>query len=184
MTQRKHHKIIGFFGSSFNPPHRGHYDVLKDLLQKGIFDEIWLVPVFSHAFGKELESFHNRLKLVEALKQDLQSDLVKISTIEKDLDVSPSYTADVIEVLRDQNPECEFQIIVGSDAKNDLHKWHRIEDLKKMASFHFVPRAGYEKSPFTDVSSTEIREKLAGNESVAELVSPAVNTLLVEKGWY
>lgn len=184
MTQRKHHKIIGFFGSSFNPPHLGHYEVIKEILAQGQMDEIWLVPVNSHAFGKDLLDFNKRLQLVQALKQDLNDDRVKISTIENDLDLQPSYTVDVIEVLRDKCAGHEFQIIVGSDAKNDLPKWHRIDDLKKVASFYFVPRAGFEQSPFADVSSTQIRSKLAQNESVADLVSPAVNEVLIKNNWY
>lgn len=180
----KINKIIGLFGSSFNPPHLGHLAVLKDLTSTEIFDEIWLVPVYSHAFAKQLAPYETRLKLVELLWTDLDRDKISISTIEKDLNQSPTYTYDVIQALKEKNPHYQFTIILGTDTKNELQKWHRYQDLKKAAKFHFIPRQGFEDSPYPEVSSTEIRESLKLGNNIDHLTTPKIAKYLKENKIY
>lgn len=175
---------IGLFGSSFNPPQIGHYAVVKDLADRGVFDEIWLVPVYKHAFDKDLLPFETRLDLANCLIKDIASPKVKVSTIERDLGKTPTYTFDTVTALRAAHPGDEFFMIVGSDVKNDLPKWHRIAELRRILNFHFIPRAGYESSPYAKVSSTEIRDKLRHGESVTGLLSASVAEYVLKQGLY
>ncbi len=118
---------IGLFGSSFNPPHLGHLAVIQDLAtHKDTFDEIWLVPVYAHAFAKNasLAPFKKRLTWLHAFLNDLSRDNVRISTVERDLNKTPSFTIDTVEHLKSKHPADEFILIAGSDVKNDLSQWH------------------------------------------------------------
>lgn len=180
----KNNKNIGLFGSSFNPPHLGHWAVLNDLSEKDIFDEIWLVPVFSHPFHKEMAPFEHRLKMVELLWTDLNRDKIKISTIEKELNKSPTYTYDVIQTLKSQYPDYQFTLILGTDTKNELPKWYRHEDLKKEAAFYFIPRKGHEDSPYPEISSSQIRHNLHAGKSVDELTTNKIAKYLRENKIY
>lgn len=175
---------IGLFGSSFNPPQIGHYSVIKDLADQGIFDEIWLVPVYKHAFDKELLPFETRLDLANCLAKDVGSPNVKVSTVERDLGKTPTYTFDTVTALRTRHPDADFHMIVGSDVKNDLPKWHRIEELRHILNFHFIPRDGFEASPYPKVSSTEIRDKLRRGEAVTGLLSASVAEYVLKHGLY
>lgn len=169
-TEENQSKNIGLFGSSFNPPHPGHLAVVSDLLTKGVFDEIWLVPVFEHAFGKSLPPFEDRVALIKILFANLLQDKVKISLIEKDLPTRPTYTFHMVQALQKQHPHLHFSLILGTDTKQDLPKWHRFEELKKMISFYFIPRKGYEDGPYPEISSSEIREKLIQKEDLNGLL--------------
>ena len=58
-------KSIGLFGSSFNPPtyKGGHFSIVEFFCS--CFDEIWVLPVYKHAFATKhcLAPFETRLKL-------------------------------------------------------------------------------------------------------------------------
>jgi nicotinate-nucleotide adenylyltransferase len=173
---------IALFGSSFNPPHLGHYAVLKDLLARAVFDEIWLVPVYQHPFNKDLIAFEKRLQLVELLAQALNSPQLKISLIEKELGKNPSYMYDTVTALKAKNPDTDFYLIAGSDVKTDLPKWHKAEELKTILKFHFIPRQGYENSPYPQVSSTTIRERAkTGQDFSAFTLAPIRDAILKNK---
>ncbi len=153
----KQSKNIGLFGGSFNPPHLGHVAVLRHLTTLDSLDAVWILPVFKHPFGKDLAGFDSRVAMLELVLDEVQSPKLKIETIEQDLGLTPSYTFDVVTKLKIRHPDFKFTLILGSDAKNDLPKWHRHDELKNLAHFYFLPRAGFENSPFPKASSTEIR---------------------------
>lgn len=167
---KNQNKNIGLFGSSFNPPHHGHLAVIQDLSDRRTFDEIWLVPVFGHAFGKTLAPFENRLDMLEILLSLINSPNVKINTVEREMNKHPSYSFDMVSELKRRHPSYQFHLIVGSDIKSELHKWHRIEDLKRIVDFHFIPRQGFENSPYPKVSSSEIRHFLQHGADITHLV--------------
>lgn len=175
---------IGLFGSSFNPPHCGHFAVLKDLMDRQAFDEIWLLPVYQHPFGKDLLAYEKRLQLLNLLLKDLHEPRLKICTIEKELDRKPSYMFDTITELQKRHPKACFSLIVGSDVKNELHKWYRSEDLQKKVNFYFIPRAGVETSPYPEVSSSLIRQKLKNKQSIAGLTTKAIENHIHQHGLY
>lgn len=176
---------IALFGSSFNPPHMGHIAVLKDLLTKNLFDGIWLLPVYNHAFGKDLAPFQERIEMLKILIRDLGDTRVVVSEIERELGKSPSYSIDTVVELKRRHNNVEFHMIAGSDIKADLDKWHRITELEKILKFHFIPRLGYDKtSPYPKVSSSEIREKVKRGESVVALTTPAIAEYIARQKLY
>ena len=54
---------IALFGSSANPPTVGHFRIVEYLHQNENFDEIWVMPVYTHIFKKtrKFESYDDRL---------------------------------------------------------------------------------------------------------------------------
>ena len=165
---------IAILGSSFNPPHNGHLAVIQDLAKNHQYDAIWLMPVFDHPFGKKLAPYDDRLAMTKLLLETIQSPKVSLCQAEKDLGKSPSYTIDVINALQKQNPLDHFSLVIGSDAKQDLAKWHRIDDLQRLVDFIFIPRQGFENSPYPDVSSTQLRTHLAKGENVFALMPKTI----------
>lgn len=168
-------KRVALFGSSFNPPHRGHLAVLRDLAGKNLFDEIWLMPVWKHPFDKALAPFEHRLKMTELLRGEGGFVIpLSVCTVEKELDRERSYTFDTVSELKKRHPERDFTLILGSDVKNELSKWHRAEELKKLVGFHFIPRQGYEASPYPEISSSEIREKAKHGSDISDLTTEKI----------
>lgn len=150
---------IALFGGSFDPPHPGHKAVLKKLLHEKTFDEIWIIPVFHHPFGKKISPYETRLALLKTMVEDLANSALKIIEVEKEIGKNPCYTLDVVKNLKSKFPLHRFTFVAGSDIKQDLPKWHGYEDLKNEIDFYFVKRKGYEDSDLPEISSTEIRNK-------------------------
>ena len=175
---------VAVYGGSFNPPHVAHGMVAAWLLWTGQADEVWLVPVFRHAFegvhGKALAPFSTRLAWCAALAADIDPR-IRVSPIESELP-TPSFTIETMRALRERNPDVELRLVVGADVLPQLPKWRAWDALQAEFSPIIVGRAGH-PSPegtvrFPDISSTEIRRRLEAGESVQPLVTRGVAALL------
>src|SRR6266446_9532118 len=90
-----------------------------------------------------------------------------------------SYSIDSIE--RVQNAHGELFFIIGSDAFEEITTWHRWQDVVRAVEFIVVARPGYEiiqppgarvhrlNTVALPVSSSEIRQALARNETPADI---------------
>jgi nicotinate-nucleotide adenylyltransferase len=107
----------------------------------------------------------------------------------------PSYTVDTVEGL--QEPDRELFLIVGSDVAASLDSWHRADDLRAAVTLAIVDREDVAPSvpppgwhcvrvhmPRLDVSSTDLRRRIAAGESVEFLVPPPSARVLRTHGLY
>ena len=116
-----------------------------------------------------------------------------------------SFTADTLDTLRGQYPEAVWYLITGADMFLTLGSWWRFEDIAAGAVLCAAPRdaatlaqmrayaaelagAGarciLEDIPLTDVSSTEIRRRVAEGKEIETLVPESVAAYIREKGLY
>jgi len=171
---------IGVYGGSFNPPHVGHALVCGWLRWTGRVDEVWLVPAYEHAFSKLLAPFSFRVDLCRALAADLGSGL-RVEAIEATLP-TPSYTLRTLRVLAATHPGVQLQLVVGADVLEQKEHWHRWDRIQQDFTPIVVGRAGHDpvaESPsFPEISSTQIRRRLAAGQPVDHLVTASVASLL------
>ena len=183
MQDKSRQKHVVLFGGSFNPPHIGHRQVLEHLVALKKFDEVWVVPSYAHPFEKGLIPFEHREKMCHLLIEGLDS-LVKVLPIEEELKKNPSYTIDVVTELKQRFPNAQFHLAIGSDCKNDLPRWHRYEDLKRLVQCYFIPRFGIEPSPFAAISSSEVRMMIKNRKPCEAWVSPKVKKYIEDHKLY
>lgn len=179
-------KRVALFGGSFNPPHVGHEAILTWLRSPTCpvqFDDIWVLPAVVHAFDKTLLPYETRAKLVAAMAPTVE-------VVRRD----EKHTVNVLEALHVENPDTQFVLVLGTDIWHERHKWHRWTDVERLGSPLFVSRKGVDsvegvqvypiEAP--DVSSTEVRQKLAeGDLFWCTLCLPtAVFSLIFQQGWY
>ena len=62
---------VGLFGGSFNPIHNGHLNIIKNILERDVVDEIWVIPCAEHAFNKDLIDAEHRVKMIGLAISDL-----------------------------------------------------------------------------------------------------------------
>jgi nicotinate-nucleotide adenylyltransferase len=66
---------ILLFGGTFNPPHLGHQIVIRQAFELiPDIDELWLLPTYNHAFGKDLAPAPHRLEMCRLLVNTLYRD--------------------------------------------------------------------------------------------------------------
>jgi nicotinate-nucleotide adenylyltransferase len=161
------------FGGSFDPPHVGHVLVASYVLATHA-ERIVIVPAFQHVFGKDLTPFPHRRRMLELAMADLRE--VEISDIEARLG-GASATVRTLDALRERHPGVAWQLVIGSDLVDDIPRWTEGERLLSMASLCVVQRAGHSQGDgvvMPDISSTDIRARLARGESTGDRLPRAV----------
>jgi len=178
---------IAIYGGSFNPPHRAHAMVIGWLLESDIADQVWLVPVYRHAFeasnDKILAPYADRLRWCEALSLPF-SDRVQVSDVERTLPV-PSYTIDTLDHLSRLHPMHQFRLVVGADILGQVGGWKQWDRIAETYSPVVVGRMGY-PSPdgvpcFPEISSTVVRQCLSEDGDASAFLTPEVLKLMQEE---
>ncbi len=101
----------------------------------------------------------------------------------------PSFTLDTVRELQAAEPAADWFLVIGQDQYEGMPSWHDWRDLLALVTLAVANRPGPPQPlpaelaafahrsvalPMMDVSSTEIRERLARGEGIADLVPPAV----------
>ena len=180
---------VAFLGGSFDPPHVAHVLLAAYVRAIGEADEVLVVPVFEHAFGKKLAPYEARVKMCELAFADIGH--VTVSRIEQQLP-RPNRTLHTLQHLQAERPDAKFRLVIGSDVLADTPKWHAFHEVTRLAPLLVVPRPGHPHpgaAVLPDISSSQVRELLARDDDVArarlaELVPRAVLKYALQNGLY
>lgn len=159
-----------FFGGSFDPPHLGHQLSCLYLLEGLDAADVWLVPSWSHPFGKPLTDFAARFAMCERMATPFGSR-VKVSDVEQRLGIGRTF--DVLSQLQRDEPGRRFALAIGADILAETARWHRWADLAAMVRIVVIGRAGFPAAGTLEmpaVASRVLRERLAVGASVEGLV--------------
>ncbi len=186
--------IIGLFGGSFNPPHVAHQLVVLYVLESQEVDEVWLVPTYRHAFGKELAPFSDRMAMCELALAPL-APRAKVCALEEELAQRPGFVASrtlhLLEALEARHPEHRFRLVIGTDILAEADKWYRWDEVVRKAPPIVIGREGHLPQGATatevampEVSSTEVRHRLGCGKPVGNLLPRRVVRYIDERGLY
>lgn len=176
---------VALIGGSFNPPHVGHLMAALYVRATRAVDAVWLVPAFNHPFGKNLASFDDRVAMCELMAQDCGSWL-QVSRAEAEVG-GEGRTIELLEWLLPRHPQTRFEFVIGSDILADLPKWKAWDRIVSLVDVVVLQRAGYPSKeaigpPVAEVSSTEIRERLAAGQRPHALVPRRVLDFIDARG--
>ncbi|HEX2475402.1 MAG TPA: nicotinate-nucleotide adenylyltransferase [Lacipirellulaceae bacterium] len=115
-----------------------------------------------------------------------------------------SYTVDTLRQIHEELPETELFFLMGADALRDVPNWKEPAEIFRLANPLVVARAGESAPdlsaivplcpvgnppqtiamPPINVSSSEIRQRIAAGESIDHLVPPSVVDYIAERKLY
>jgi nicotinate-nucleotide adenylyltransferase len=179
---------VAIIGGSFNPPHLGHLLLATQLLATREPDEVWLAPVLHHAFGKPLAPFEDRLAMVELAVAPLGPRL-KASRIEEEAGRAGSSgtTVELLRFLRGRGLPRPL-LAVGADIMLEKQRWASFEEVEQLAELVVVDRAGFPPVaggvPLPEISSTDVRDRLARGLPVSSVLPAAVERYVLERQLY
>ncbi len=185
---------VGLLGGTFDPVHLGHLvvaDVVRDRLG---LDELRLL-VAGDPWMKDSESeVHHRVAMARLAVAD--DPTIRVDDRETSRD-GPTYTAETLAMLHDEEPGTDFHFLLGADAAAHLPEWHAVEAALSLATFVVVGRPGSPRpshdlmgattwvdAPLVDISSTDVRADVAAGRSIRYRVRSGVRSYIAEHRLY
>lgn len=187
---------IGYFGGSFDPPHRGHRAVARAVRERFVLDRVLLAPTGRQPLKPDgpTASFEDRLRMTALLCAGEPG--LEASDIDAPRpDGEPNYTADTLRRLRALLPEeARMFGIVGADAYLSMPQWREAGALFALAEWIVVSRPGVSLRSAEAMavecgrgarihllpdlaepaSATDLRERLLHDEPCDDLLTPEV----------
>ena len=181
---------IGIYGGTFNPVHHGHLILARQALEEFKLDQLVFVPAAESPFKIQNHSAPSgdRLAMLRLAIAGEDRFLVDPLEIERG---GISYSIDTVKMFRNRDPGAELFFLVGEDNADRLTEWHRFEELKKLVYFVVLSRSEEFQSPEypvvqrrIEISSTEIRNRVANQESITYLVPESVKHYIEQHQLY
>lgn len=203
------HKTLGIYGGTFSPPHKGHVNAGLAFLRQLKLDRLMVIParIPPHKPDAGIDPMH-RLRMTQLAFEDAPEygDSLFVSDFEitrKEV----SYTVNTLRFFHMQGYKLYF--LCGTDMFLSLDKWRQPEMIFSLATIAHVRREDetlqvrqmiddakynyrikYNAEPVeiltkpVDISSSEIRIRLADGDDVSDWLSPAVIGYIRENGLY
>ena len=202
-------KTLGIYGGTFSPPHIGHVNAGLSFLRQLNLDKLMVIParVPPHKPASAIDPMH-RLRMTQLAFENAPE--YGNSLFVSDWEItrqSVSYTVNTLKFFSFQGFELYF--LCGTDMFLSLEQWRQPEEIFALATIAHVRRADetpamrqmiddakykyqikYNASPVDiitqpiDISSSEIRRRLACGEDVTPWISPAVLDYIKANGLY
>ncbi len=184
---------IGILGGTFDPVHVGHLMDAAAARHQLALDRV-LIVVARDPWQKRdrvIAPAEVRYDMLVAALDGTEG--FEASRIELDR-AGPTYTIDTVEALA--SADRRLFLVLGSDVAAGLPTWHRVDDLREQVTLAVVDR---DEQPFPDppgwhvvhvavprleLSSTDLRERVAAGEPIEFLVPTGAARILRKVGLY
>ncbi len=181
--------MTGLFGSVFDPPHDGHAALLRDARTHFGFDRVVVLVV--------VDPGHKRVATDPAVRLEL----ARLAFPDDDVELDPHPRT--VDMLRERHFE-DPVFLVGADQFAEFLTWKEPDDVLELARLGVATRPGYplealdavvaslrrpDRVSFfeierVDLSSSEVRARVAHGEPIDGLVPPAVAAEVARLGLY
>ena len=167
---------IAMFGGSFNPPHLGHVEAARSVVSCLQPDRLLIMPTFvspHKIMAEDTPTPDVRKKLCELAFSSIPQ--AEVSDLEMRRE-GRSYTADTLAQLREQYPEDELVLIMGTDMILSLENWSRPEMIMELAEIAVLLR-GVDEDTEVRAHIEYLRETYGARVTLLEAgVYPAAST--------
>jgi nicotinate-nucleotide adenylyltransferase len=199
---------LALFGGTFDPIHLGHTIVAAAAAEHIGAEKVIFIPAKCSPLKGTLPKASNRdrHKMISLAIADDKKFQVSDYELKK---LEPSYTLETVRHFQtDYGNEFSIYWLVGADGADDLPYWYGIIELIDECNLCTMYRAGCKvpdftkfkalwgpkrveklqrdviQTPLVDISSTEIRNRLAKGRDVTGMLHPAVADYICKRGLY
>ena len=185
-------------GGTFDPIHNGHLVAAEEARRQFDLSEVVFVPAGVPWQKRNVSPAEDRYLLT--VLATASNTNFSVSRIEIDRG-GPTYTLDTLRELKTfYRDSAELFFITGADAVIEILSWKDPEavlaeacfiaatrpdyDLSQVSSGLFRDRVRVMEIPHLNISSTDIRKRIAEGRSVRYLIPPEVWRLIEQRGLY
>ncbi|MGA7722577.1 MAG: nicotinate-nucleotide adenylyltransferase [Ignavibacteriaceae bacterium] len=187
---------VGIFGGTFDPIHIGHLIAAQAVKEIRNLEKIIFIPALISPHKAECENkiSRHRFNMVELAIKDIPYFLCSDTELKRD---SISYTIDTLRELK--NKYYEMELIIGYDNIFNFNTWKepdliieitRLVVLKRSTTVEpiivdkYYHSATFVDTPTIEISSSDIRHRVANNLSIDFLVHPKVKEYIYKHKLY
>jgi nicotinate-nucleotide adenylyltransferase len=192
---------VGLFFGSFNPIHKGHTFLAKQILEKANLNKVWFVVSPQNPLKENTELLDEKTRLLLVRLAIKNEKNFVASDVEFHLN-KPSYTINTLDFLKEKYPNKLFSIIMGMDNFDNFHLWKNYQEILNNYTIYIYPRKEQDNEennnkenligknivffsfPLLNISSTIIREKLRNKESIENYVEKEVKEKIEKNNLY
>ena len=187
---------VGLFGGTFDPIHCGHVSVAEYAFKRLQLDHLIFIPSGTPPHKDDngrTNSTHRYHMVCRAVAGDTR---FSVSAIELER-VGKSFTVDTVrEIKAAAEQGTLFYFILGDDCAANLHCWKGLAELMAMVEFVSVSRRGVSADasiarrvvqldmPLMDISSSQLRARMAQGHSLGDHLPQAVCQYITEHQLY
>jgi nicotinate-nucleotide adenylyltransferase len=193
---------LGLLGGTFDPPHYGHLVLAQEAFWRLGLQRVLFLPARQNPLkrGEPSTDAETRSALVErAIDGDGRFELSRLDLDRPGL----SFTVDLLKAL--QAPERELFFLAGADILAELPRWHAPREVLALATLVVAGRPGSPPPdvnalerrlpgvsdrvrlldlPGVDISSSDLRARVASGAPIRYLTPPAVEALIAQRRLY
>lgn len=185
---------IGIYGGSFDPVHNGHINAARNFMEELSLDKIIIVPAYCSPFKKGLAvtPSQHRLNMCNIAFGNTEGFEVSDAEI---LRADEGYMSDTVAQIREQYPDAELFLLLGSDQLLIFQKWHAWSKITDEATVAAAARTWDDDAAMEaaaavlrsygaeviivpidvkELSSTDVREAVRRGDDISAIVPPGV----------
>lgn len=204
MSELPERKIIGLYGGSFDPVHKGHVAVARAFIKQFSPEKLIIMPcaVPPHKAKSVTANDFTRLAMLKAVFSSEKKAEISDFEIRRE---GVSYTVDTLKELKKLYPDRRIIMVVGTDMFLTLRSWKNAEEIFLLCDLCVYSRGEFDvetkeyaaklrddfgviteflKGKRIDVSSTELREKLAEDKCVSGIFPRSAAKIAAVSGVY
>lgn len=192
-------KRIGLYGGSFDPVHRAHVALARLAIDHLLLDELrWIPAGDPWQKDRELTPAPHRIAMLQLAGEGESRLVVDEREVRRQ---GPSYSIDTVEEFRREQPDAALYVVIGQDQYENFHTWRRWTQLLDEVTLAVAGREGEPPRPSPqvaavphrvvplplpriDVSSHEIRERIAQGRDYTDMVPVPVARYIEQNHLY
>ncbi len=191
-------KKLGILGGTFDPIHVGHLVLAEQVREKLQLEQVVFIPSASppHKTEHQLSSAAHRFEMTKLALEG--NSHFSVSNIELERE-GLSYTVETLRKLKELYQGSEIYFLTGSDVLDEITTWKDPDEIYRLAKIvigvrpgfdqfdpehHFAKKSVVVRITGVDISSTQIREKVAKGQSIKYLVPSEVEEYIRKNNLY
>ncbi len=197
--------MIGIYGGSFDPVHLGHLKTATSIKNELDIERLFLLPCYQPVHKQSLNySSEQRLEMLSLAIKDFPE--LEIDTREI-LREGSSFMIDTLIELVEEFNNHTICLIIGMDSFINFKTWKQWDEFADLVHMVVLPRSGnqpdkksldtfdlakdkdhlkseltgllyFSNSKLINISSSDIRDKIANDQNLGQLVPSSVINLL------
>lgn len=186
---------VALYFGSFNPIHTGHLLIAQSVIDLASIDELWFIVSPQSPFKQKKNLLAERLRYNLVQTAIDHNEALKVSDIEFKLS-KPSYTIDTLAYLEEKYNDKKFNLVMGSDNLEHLHKWKNADKIIDRYDIIVYPRTKDFKvpieaiklvvldAPLLNISSTVIRDRIRQDKNINFYLPKSVENQIIAYNYY